>query len=101
MNRATRLATLVLLVFAASAFAGGGVSPEVAGKLYDRVTPSLVAVKYTWENELSRQELTGAGVVVSDDGLVMTSLSLFDPRVVLIPNEQMKEFKIIIPSQEA
>jgi serine protease Do len=101
MNRATRLATLITLAFAASARAGGGVSPEFAGKLYDRVTPSLVAVKYTWENELSRQELTGAGIVVSDDGLIMTSLSLFDPRVILIPNEQMKEFKIIIPSQEA
>ena len=101
MNRATGLATLILLAFVSPARAGGGVSPEVAGKLYDRVTPSLVAVKYTWENELSRQELTGAGIVVSDDGLVMTSLSLFDPRVVLIPDEQMKEFKIIIPSQEA
>jgi S1-C subfamily serine protease len=100
MIRATRLTALILLAFVAAARAGG-VSPEVAQKLYDRVTPSLVAVKYTWENELGRQELTGAGIVVSDDGLVMTSLSLFDPRVVLIPDEQMKEFKIIIPSQEA
>src|SRR5678815_4235628 len=56
------------------------ISPEAAQKLYDQAAPSLVAVRYTWENELGRRELTGAGVVVSDDGLVMRRLSDFDQR---------------------
>ena len=72
--------------------------------LYDRVTPSLVAVQYVWESELGRQELTGAGVVVSDDGLILTSLSLFDINLrgqsLRVPDEQMKDFKILVPSQE-
>ena len=70
---------------------------ERAQKLYEQVTPSLVAVKYTWESELGRRELVGAGIVVNEDGLVMSSLSVFDER---IPDAQMKEFKILIPSQE-
>jgi serine protease Do len=67
------------------------------GKLYDRVGKSLVAVQYVWESELGRRELVGAGVVVGDDGLIMTSVSLFDLR---IPDAQMKEFKILVPTQE-
>src|SRR5262245_49227107 len=66
-------------------------------KLYDRVGKSLVAVQYVWESELGRRELSGAGVVVGEGGLVMTSISLFDLR---IPDAQMKEFKILVPSQE-
>lgn len=62
--------------------------------LYEQVTPSLVAVQYAWVNELSRQELIGAGIVVGDD-LVMMSMTLANPR---IPDEQMKDFKIIVPS---
>ena len=72
-------------------------------RLYEHVTPSLVTVQYIWENELSRQELNGAGIIVGDDGLVMTSLSLVDVPIrgttLRIPDEQMKEFKIIVPSQ--
>jgi serine protease Do len=72
------------------------VSPQALRKLYDRVTPSLVAVQYIWESELGRRELVGAGIVVGEDGLVMTSMTLFDLR---IPDAQLKDFKIIIPSQ--
>jgi serine protease Do len=74
--------------------ARAGVGPEAAQKLYERVTPSLVAVKYTWESELGRRELTGSGIVVREDGLVMTQLSLFDMR---LPDEQLKEFKVVVP----
>lgn len=66
-----------------------------APELYDRVRKSLVAVQYTWESELGRREVVGAGVVVSDDGLVMTPLAMFDLR---IPDGQMKEFKLLVPS---
>src|SRR5690606_19199885 len=72
-------------------------APEPPAKLYERVTPSFVAVKYTWDFELRRQELTGAGIVVSEDGLIMAPLGVFN---MIIPDAQMKDFKIIIPSQE-
>lgn len=70
---------------------------EAPAKIYERVTPSLVAVKYTWDFELRRQELTGAGIVMTDDGLIVCSIGVFNP---LIPDAQMRDFKIIIPSQE-
>jgi len=98
MMRPFRLFTLALLVVTASTSAAlARVESDEAQKLYDRVTPSLVIVKFTWERELGRQELTGAGVVVSEDGLIASSMSVFDFR---IPNAQMKEFKILVPSQE-
>jgi serine protease Do len=109
MNR-NAVTTLMIVLIAAAAQVGGalGAPPAPAPgsnpvsdsatvrKLFERVTPSLVAVQYVWESELGRRELTGAGVVVGDDGLVMTALALFDLR---IPDAQMKEFKIIVPSQ--
>src|SRR4051812_27620352 len=74
------------------------ISPEARKKLYDRVTPSLVVVQYVWENEMGRTEISGAGVIVGEDGLVMTSLGLVYPS---IPDEQLKEFKIIVPKHGA
>jgi hypothetical protein len=66
-------------------------TPQDLKKLYDRVTPSLVAVQFVWESELGRRELVGGGIVVGDDGLIMTSMQMFDLRM---PDVQMKEFKI-------
>ena len=71
-----------------------GVGAEATQKLQERVKPSLVAVQYMWELELDRRELAGAGIVVRDDGLVVCPLGLFDAR---IPDEQLKDFKIIVP----
>ena len=82
-----------LLAFAVPA-ARADVGPDVAQALYDRVTPSLVGVKFTWESELGRRELSGAGTVVRDDGLVVCQLAVFDMR---IPDEQLREFKIVVP----
>lgn len=67
---------------------------EIIRQRYDAVTPSLVAVDYVWQNELGRRELIRAGTIVGDDGLVMFPISLVDLQ---IPDEQMKEFKIIVP----
>jgi len=72
------------------------VPPEVAQDLYHRVTPSLVAVQYVFENELGRHEFTGAGLIVSDEGLVMASMSMFP---VQLPDDQMKDFKILVPRE--
>jgi serine protease Do len=82
------------------AVARADVGPDAAEKLYERVSPSLVVVKYTWEGEMGRREMAGTGIVVGKDGLVMTSGALFDIRAYRIPDEQLKEFKILIPSQE-
>src|SRR5262245_15673778 len=67
---------------------------SVAEDLYDRVSPALVVVQFTYEGELGRRELHGVGTVVSDDGLVMFSMGLTPNQV---PDEQMKEFKVLIP----
>ena len=73
------------------------VAPEVADKLLKDVTPSLVAVQYTWDGEMGRRELVGSGLVVGDDGLVMTSIALMPP---MLPDAQMKDFKIILPGDD-
>jgi len=65
-------------------------------EIYEQATPSLVAVQYQWVSELGKREFISAGVVVGDD-LVMVSINFVSPQ---IPDEQMKDFKIIVPSQE-
>ena len=89
---------LTLLLASAPRSARAAMTPEDLKKLYDRVTPSLVAVQFVWDSELGRREMIGAGVVVGDDGLVMASMQMFDMR---IPDVQMTEFKIIVPSRES
>jgi S1-C subfamily serine protease len=92
------LALLVLAVVAGAAPSPApGASTELAKKLYEQASPSLVAVKYTWESELGRRELVGPGVVVSEDGLVMVPLSVFDMR---IPDEQLKEFLLVVAHED-
>jgi S1-C subfamily serine protease len=93
-------AALLICLAAPGRWARADVGPDAAEKLYERVSPSLVVVKYTWEGEMGRREMAGTGIVVSKDGLIMTSGSLFDIRTYRIPDEQLKEFKILIPSQD-
>src|SRR5437660_1726300 len=101
MKRIVCCACVLMMLF--TRVAPGAGDPAAIKKLYDRVTPSLVAVQYVWESELGRRELTAAGVVVGEGGLVMTSLSLFDVPTrggqFQVPDAQMKEFKIVVPSQ--
>src|SRR5918993_4330256 len=88
------IVSLSLALLAAPAIA---VNPETARKIHKDATPSLVAVQYTYEGELGRRELVGAGVVVSEDGLIMTSISMTP---LSLPDEQMKSFKILIPGDD-
>ncbi|HEY2587231.1 MAG TPA: PDZ domain-containing protein [Tepidisphaeraceae bacterium] len=94
MSRTSK--ALLALLFLSSA-ASATVSPDVAQTLYQRVTPSLVVVQYVFQNPLGRMELSGAGVVVSDDGLVMASMTLFPTQ---FPDDEMKEFKILVPRED-
>src|ERR1051325_10871111 len=71
--------------------------PDEAQKFYDQVSPSLVAVQYTVDGEFGRRELIGQGVIVGEEGTVICSMALFP---VQIPDEQMKDFKILIPGDE-
>ena len=75
----------------------GTVSPAFAQEMYERIRKSLVAVQYTFNSEMGRREIIGTGLVVGSDGLVMTSMELFP---VQLPNEQMIDFKIIVPGDE-
>jgi S1-C subfamily serine protease len=91
---------LVLLAqaqVARAAAAAAVVAPDVAQKIYDDATGSLVAVQFTWEYEFGKVELTGPGVVVSDDGLVMLSLAVVSPT---IPDAQLTDFKLILPHMD-
>jgi serine protease Do len=72
-------------------------APAVVQALYDHVRPSLVAVQYTYSGELGRQDIIGPGIVVGSDGVIMTSMSMFP---VQIPNEQMVDFKVLVPGDE-
>jgi S1-C subfamily serine protease len=69
-----------------------------AQQLYDRVSPSLVAVKYTFTGETVQQDVVVPGIVINDHGLVMISLAAVNE---MIPDEQLKHFKIIIPQKDA
>lgn len=91
------LLSFFLLAFLAAASTPAAVTPETARKLYGQATPSLVVVQYVFQNELGRMELTGAGIVVSDDGLVMASVTLFPEQ---FPDDQMKDFKILVPRED-
>ncbi len=91
------LSLLVALLVAAGTARAAEVTPEQAQKLYAQVGPSLVAVKYTLTTELQRHELIGAGIVVGADGLVMAPMVLFN---VQIPDEQMRDFKIVVPHED-
>jgi serine protease Do len=89
-----RLLPLLCLLTALPCWA---ISPEAAQKMVKDVTPSLVAIQYTYEGELGRRDFVGAGLVVSEDGLIMASIA-FTPQ--LLPDEQMKDFKIVIPGDD-
>lgn len=94
MQRNRILFACLLFSFAGAASA---IAPDAAQKMVKDVTPSLVAIQYTYDGELGRRDFVGAGLVVSDDGLIMTSIS-FTPQ--LLPDQQMKDFKIIIPGDD-
>jgi serine protease Do len=93
-------ALMIVLMIAGTARAADPAPPAdssaAARQLHDDISPSLVAVKYNWESELGTQELVAAGVIVSDDGLVMIPIGIVTPAIV--PDGQMKDFKIVLPS---
>src|SRR2546423_10223208 len=97
MSKLRMIRGALLAVVLAAAVPARAVSTDTARKLYEQASPSLVAVKYTWESELGRRELIGAGVLGRGDGLVMSPLAAFDMR---IPDEQMKEFNLIIAHED-
>ena len=88
--------SFLFLACVSASFTPAAVTPEAARKLYDQVTPSLVVVQYVFQNELGRMELSGAGIVVSEDGLVMASITLFPEQ---FPDDQMKDFKVLVPRE--
>src|SRR5580704_14068637 len=71
-----------LLLTISLGFCGASARADQAAtirQMHDLVKPSLVAVKYTWASELGSQELTAAGVIVSDDGLVAFPIEIVSP----------------------
>ena len=68
--------------------------PNLPQRLYDAVTPSLVAVQYTFTGEVQQGDLIVAGIVVDDHGLVMFPLAAVNDE---LPDEQLRRFKVIVP----
>jgi serine protease Do len=94
MRRHLFLAMLLIAAAAPNLRAADAVAPH---DLYERIAPSLVVVRFTYDGELGRRELFTSGVVVGADGLVMVSGG-FTPGQ--LPDTQMVDFKIIIPGDE-
>lgn len=87
---------MMIVMLIGTTFAQSTTHPaDAARSIYTNASPSLVAVQFTWESELGRRDLIGTGVVISKDGLIASPLALFNPR---IPDAQMKDFKILVPS---
>ena len=84
----------LVLMLAAPLRAENAVSPALAQKLYDEVTPSLVAVQFTWEYEFGKGDFVEAGVIVSEDGLILCPGAELIPR---LPASQLRDFKVIVP----
>jgi len=96
MARLARYLTFSLCIFVVALTARAD-ETQNAQQLFERVRSSLVAVQYTQDTELGRHEWICAGVVVGSDGLVMIPLRAVAEH---IPDEQMKEFKIIVPKDD-
>jgi serine protease Do len=90
-NLSTRLTTAALaLALAASPLARAAGTAE----LVERVSPSLVGVKFTWDREDGKREFVVLGTVVSSDGLILVPGPVFSTA---IPDAQLADFKILIP----
>jgi serine protease Do len=89
------LTLLIATQFAAAQAMTDPTPAEAPQAFYDHVRPAMVGVKYQWDSELGKQEVIGAGVVVRQDGLVVIPMLMVST---VIPDAQMKDFKIIVPS---
>ncbi len=65
--------------------------------LYERVKPSLVIVRFTYDGEAGRRDFEGAGIVIDTAGLVVFSSALTPAG---LPDEFLKHFKIVLPGDE-
>ncbi len=96
LRRSTRRYLAVTICYLLSAICYA-LPPDDARKIYDRAAPSLVVVRYTMESEFGRRDIYGQGVVIREEGLVLASMALFP---LSVPDEQMKDFKIIVPGDD-
>ena len=74
---------VAFVILLSARFASAGVGPEVTQKMLDTVSPSLVAVKYTWESELGRRELVtqkGRKMILTHKFFGNDNVSLETPR---------------------
>ncbi len=97
MKNIERMIGWIAVLLSLSSAVAAAQDAKTIRAMYDLAKPSLVAVKYTWTNELGSQELSAAGVIVSDDGLVIMPIGIVTPA--LVPDDQMQKFKIVVPSE--
>lgn len=91
MSRLLNSAVVLALALATPAFAQDAATGRA---IYQKASPSMVAVSYVWEREVGKQELVSVGVVVGEDGTVIFPLAAVPAA---LPDIQLKEFKVIVP----
>jgi S1-C subfamily serine protease len=104
MKNAKRLVSIIALLAAVSLTGCAGTSRPTAAKaavatvtpksLAEQVRPSLVVVRYTYDSEMGRRELEGAGIVLDESGLIGFTSAIVPSA---IPDAQMINFKIVLP----
>jgi S1-C subfamily serine protease len=91
------LTLLPLIPGAIPAHADDNNTVGTGASIYAKASPAFVAVQYVWEREDRRQELTVAGIAISPDTVMVPVYAVPE----LIPDVQLKDFKIIVPKVDA
>jgi len=65
-------------------------APTATQAFYDRITPSLVAVQFTFVGETVQKDLIVPGIVVDNQGLIMIPLAAVSEN---IPDEAVAEIQ--------
>src|SRR5271170_6019052 len=98
MARLSQAFVSILGCVALCAVVAADESAPTPQQVYDQAKQSIVVVKYTLSTELGRHELIVPGIIVSADGLVMIPVSAVSEAW---PDSQLKEFKIVLPKENA
>ena len=69
-------------------------APVTAASLQEKVRPSLVVVRYTYDGETGRRDVEGVGIVLRDDGLIACASGIVPAQM---PLTQMINFKVLVP----
>jgi S1-C subfamily serine protease len=97
MTQMLRPSALTAFGILVAACCGASAHAATPAEIHAKAGKSLVVVEVTIENELRRQEITAAAVVVAPNIVAMSAFSLPDQ----FPLVHLKGFKVIVPRADA